>query len=244
MQETADAGQVHPQHRGCRGDALHSGEGKHEARLLFLPSTRCHALSARWISPPRALLPRHISTHGCVLPTRAIFTSTKDAHPHTQARPGQARDLHGRQQGARRPHGCPRQLSTLGCSPARLSISPSPKYKQDKDSSAVLGFRGVFKSNPVDGVDHHHRTLPPLAWRPGCLKTIFCRHHHNHYHPQGDLIGLSNPPHCQHHDHNHHCRHLNRHPQGISIGLLLLGGILTLITLAMGALARWIYTQI
>ena len=30
------------------------------------------------------------------------------------------------------------------------------------------------------------------------------------------------------------------HSQGISIGLLLLGGVLTLITLAMGALARYV----
>ena len=36
-----------------------------------------------------------------------------------------------------------------------------------------------------------------------------------------------------HHENQHH------HLQGISIGLLLLGGVLTLITLAMGALARW-----
>ena len=70
-------------------------------------------------------------------------------------------------------------------------------------------------------------SLPSLGAQVGFFTTHpHCRHdnhlHHNHRHP--------------HHNHQHYIPP----SQGISIGLLLLGGVLTLITLAMGALARYI----
>ena len=43
--------QVHSQRGGCWGDPLHSGERKHEAGFLFLPSTSSHTMLARWVSP-------------------------------------------------------------------------------------------------------------------------------------------------------------------------------------------------
>lgn len=54
------------------------------------------------------------------------------------------------------------------------------------------------------------------------------------------IIERSNRLHHNHRHLHHNHQHYIPPSQGISIGLLLLGGVLTLITLAMGALARYI----
>ena len=96
-EEIASCLQVHSRRGGCRGDQVHSGERKYEAGLLFLPSAWPYTMSARWVSitenliylknpsdqmstwlcdqvpTPGALLPRHIATHGRLVPPRPVL---------------------------------------------------------------------------------------------------------------------------------------------------------------------------